>query len=70
MRFFPSLAVEAGLAGLAAAQFPPTPIGITEVHSKLHPGVSISYKEVCTPWILTGELLLREFLTLTQSISL
>ncbi|KAK1464134.1 serine carboxypeptidase [Colletotrichum melonis] len=34
-----------GLAGLAAAQFPPTPEGIKVLKSKFHENVTISYKE-------------------------
>lgn len=30
----------------AVAAFPPTPQGITELQSKIDPGVTISYKEV------------------------
>ncbi|KFA55265.1 hypothetical protein S40293_04966 [Stachybotrys chartarum IBT 40293] len=35
----------AGLAGLAVAQFPPTPQGVTVLQSKFHENVTISYKE-------------------------
>lgn len=34
-----------GLLGLAAAQFPPKPEGVTTVKSKLHENVTISFKE-------------------------
>lgn len=34
------------LAGLAAAQFPPKPEGLTTLRSKFHENVTISYKEV------------------------
>lgn len=37
-----------GLLGLATAQFPPEPEGITVLKSKLHENVTISFKEVCT----------------------
>jgi carboxypeptidase C (cathepsin A) len=33
-----------GLVGHTAAQFPPTPSGLTVLDSKFHPGVKISYK--------------------------
>jgi hypothetical protein len=32
----------------ALAQFPPIPKGVTEVKSKFHKGITISYKEVMT----------------------
>jgi hypothetical protein len=32
-------------ASLTAAQFPPTPEGVTTIKSKIHPGVKVSYKE-------------------------
>jgi hypothetical protein len=35
-----------GLAGLAAAQFPPEPEGLKVLKSKLHENVTITYKEV------------------------
>jgi hypothetical protein len=35
----------AGLAGLAVAQFPPIPQGVTVLQSKFHENVTISYKE-------------------------
>lgn len=44
-----TFAVGAGLLGLATAQFPPKPYGITTVQSNLQPGISISYKEVGNP---------------------
>jgi hypothetical protein len=34
------------LAGLAAAQFPPTPEGVRVIRSKFHENVTISFKEV------------------------
>ncbi|KAH8880802.1 putative lysosomal protective protein precursor [Thozetella sp. PMI_491] len=34
-----------GLAGLAQAQFPPTPEGVKVLKSKFHPNVTISFKE-------------------------
>lgn len=37
-----------GLAGLAAAQFPPTPEGVKVLKSKFHENVTISFKEVGT----------------------
>jgi hypothetical protein len=43
---FSTIAVGLGVISLAAAHFPPTPYGITEVDSKVQPGVSISFKEV------------------------
>lgn len=41
----PSLLLS-GLVGLAVAQFPPEPEGITLLRSKFHENVTISYKEV------------------------
>lgn len=38
-----------GLAGLAAAQFPPTPEGVKVIKSKFHENVTISFKEVSFP---------------------
>lgn len=35
------------LAGLAVAQFPPKPEGVTVLRSKFHENVTISFKEVC-----------------------
>lgn len=35
-----------GVAGLAAAQFPPRPEGVTVLRSKFHENVTISFKEV------------------------
>lgn len=35
------------LAGLAVAQFPPKPQGLTLVQSKFHENVTLSFKEVC-----------------------
>lgn len=40
------LVLGAALLGLAAAQFPPKPEGITLLKSKFHENVTISYKEV------------------------
>ncbi len=34
------------LIGLASAQFPPKPEGVTVLKSKLHDNVTISFKEV------------------------
>lgn len=39
----------AGLATIAAAQFPTKPEGVTILESKLEDGVRISYKEVRSP---------------------
>lgn len=36
-----------GLAGVAVAQFPPKPEGVTVLRSKFHENVTISFKEVC-----------------------
>jgi hypothetical protein len=36
----------AALVGLAQAQFPPKPEGLTILKSKIHENVTISYKEV------------------------
>ena len=36
------------LAATAHGRFPPQPQGVTTVNSKITPGVSISYKEVCS----------------------
>jgi hypothetical protein len=36
-----------GLAGVAIAQFPPKPEGVTVLRSKFHENVTISFKEVC-----------------------
>ena len=42
------LAAVVGLLGISSAHhLPPTPEGVSTLQSKLHPGVSISYKEVC-----------------------
>jgi hypothetical protein len=41
-----SFGVVGSLTGLAAAQFPPKPEGVTILESKLEEGVRISYKEV------------------------
>lgn len=35
-----------GLAGFAAAQFPPEPEGLKVLKSKFHENVTITYKEV------------------------
>lgn len=35
-----------GIIGLAGAQFPPKPEGVTVLKSKFHENVTISYKEV------------------------
>lgn len=40
-----------GLLGLATAQFPPEPEGITVLKSKLHENVTISFKEVCAEYL-------------------
>jgi len=37
------------LSGVANAQFPPTPEGVTVLESQLDEGVTISYKEVGHP---------------------
>lgn len=42
----------AGLASLAVAQFPPKPEGVTVLRSKFHENVTISFKEVCGPFIV------------------
>ena len=42
-----SLSLLAAAAGLAAAQFPPKPEGITVLKSRFHENVTISFKEVC-----------------------
>jgi hypothetical protein len=36
------------LAAIALGGFPPKPQGVTTVNSKRTPGVSITYKEVCS----------------------
>lgn len=41
-----ALLVTGGLIGLAGAQFPPEPEGITVLKSKFHENVTISFKEV------------------------
>lgn len=43
---FTKLCAVGGLAGLAAAQFPAKPEGVTVLESQLEDGVRISYKEV------------------------
>lgn len=45
-----------GLASLAAAQFPPKPEGVTVLRSKFHENVTISFKEVCDPFIVPASL--------------
>ena len=39
--------VLASVLGLAAAQFPPKPEGVTVLKSRFHENVTISFKEVC-----------------------
>jgi hypothetical protein len=47
MRFLPFIVACASVCPLGLAQyFPPVPKGVSTLLSKLHPGVSISYKEV------------------------
>lgn len=46
MESFTRYFVAAALAGAVAAQFPPTPEGLTVINSKHEEGVTISYKEV------------------------
>lgn len=43
-----------GLASLAVAQFPPKPEGVTVLRSKFHENVTISFKEVCGPFIVSS----------------
>lgn len=45
--------------GVARAQFPPTPTGVTVLESKLSEGVKISYKEVGPLFQLKDESLMR-----------
>lgn len=49
MRNALAVLLASGWASLAAAQFPPTPEGLTVLKSKFHENVTISYKEVCRP---------------------
>jgi carboxypeptidase C (cathepsin A) len=44
-----------GLAGFAAAQFPPTPEGLTILKSKFHENVTISFKEVRPDRAMDGD---------------
>lgn len=39
-----------GLAGVAVAQFPPKPEGVTVLRSKFHENVTVSFKEVRRPF--------------------
>lgn len=43
-----SIWVLTSLAGLASAQFPPKPEGITLLRSKFHENVTLSFKEAST----------------------
>lgn len=42
-----SISVFLSIAGIASAQFPPKPEGVTLLKSKFHPNVTISFKQVC-----------------------
>ena len=46
MRTWRILIQAGGFAGFGAAQFPPTPKGLTVLKSKFHENVTISFKEV------------------------
>ena len=41
-------AVIGALSGVATAQFPPTPTGVSVLESQIEDGIRISYKEVRT----------------------
>lgn len=54
------------LAGLAVAQFPPKPEGLTLVQSKFHENVTLSFKKVCKHPL---DLKIPEVLQLSKLIS-
>ena len=44
-----SISIILCFVGIAVAQFPPKPEGVTVLKSKFHPNVTISFKQVSSP---------------------